>query len=58
MLLKDLRNVKEVYPYDVLQVLRDKGIVIGKVILDSRKFITECAYHDVSPMSVKKLIAL
>jgi hypothetical protein len=58
MLLKDLIKVREVYPFDVLQVLREKGIVLGKVVMDSRKFITVCGLHGVSPGSVMRLIGL
>ena len=58
MLLKDLKHVREVYPYDVLLVLRGKGVVLGRVIMDSRRFITVCYLHGVSPSSVKKLIDL
>ena len=58
MLLKDLKHVREVYPYDVLQVLRERGIVLGKLIMNSGKFIRVCGLHGVSPGSVKKIIGL
>lgn len=45
--MKDLNKLRNITSYEVLEKAREKGFVIGGVIIDSQGFVKFCRKHGV-----------
>lgn len=52
MLLKDLKCVYPLTAVEALEILKNDGIIVGKVIMNSYKFYGRCSLLGVNPDKV------
>jgi hypothetical protein len=53
---KDLSRVRSLFPVEVVDLLREDGIIIGDVVMSWSRFIKRCYLLGFDPVKIKELI--
>jgi len=53
---KDLSGVRELFPMELVDLLREDGIVVGCVVMSWSRFIKRCHLFGFDPVKIKDLL--
>jgi hypothetical protein len=51
--MKDLKGLRKVDSFEILQMLKDEGIIIGSVVINSQRLLKKCHQLGVLPNELK-----
>ena len=51
--MEDLKELRKLDNFEILQILKEEGIIVGSVVMDSQRLITKCHQLGVMPNELK-----